>query len=65
MPSPTPRSARPHPETVGDLTVEDGPPEGAETPDVPSQPAVFAPDYAPEEIKEIADRLRDKAGIRA
>jgi Mn-containing catalase len=55
----------PHPETGGELTVEDGPPEGAEIPNVPSQPAVFAPDYAPEEIKEIADRLRDKAGISA
>ncbi len=65
MPSPTPRSTRPHPETGGELTVADGPPEGAEIPNVPSQPAVFAPDYAPEEIKEIADGLRDKAGISA
>ncbi len=52
-----------HPETGDELRVEDGPPEGAEIPNVPSQPAVFAPDYAPEEIAEIADRLRDKAGI--
>jgi hypothetical protein len=31
--------------------------------DLPSQPAVFAPDYAPEEIAEIATRLRQKAGL--
>jgi hypothetical protein len=28
-----------------------------------SQPAVFAPDYAPEEIAEIAERLRKDAGL--
>jgi manganese catalase len=52
-----------HPETGEDLVVEDGPPEGAEPNDLPSQPAVFAPDYAPEEITEIADKLREAAGI--
>ena len=31
--------------------------------DLPSQPAVFAPDYAPEEIAEIARKLRDDAGL--
>jgi hypothetical protein len=31
--------------------------------DLPSQPAVFAPDYAPEEISEIATRLRKAAGL--
>ena len=31
--------------------------------DLPSQPAVFAPDYAPEEIAEIAAKLRSKAGL--
>jgi Mn-containing catalase len=31
--------------------------------DLPPQPAVFAPDYAPEEIKEIAQKLRKKAGL--
>jgi Mn-containing catalase len=31
--------------------------------DLPPQPAVFAPDYAPEEISEIAARLRQRAGL--
>ncbi len=31
--------------------------------DLPSQPDVFAPDYAPEEISEIAARLRESAGM--
>ncbi len=50
----------PHPETGEDLIVEDGPPEGAPPVDLPPQPAVFAPDYAPEEIAEIAKKLSDK-----
>ena len=54
-----------HPETGDELEVRDGPPEGAEIPNLPSQPAVFAPDYAPEEIREIADKLRSRAGISA
>jgi manganese catalase len=53
----------PHPETGEDLEVVDGPPEGAEPNDLPPQPAVFAPDYAPEEITEIADRLKQAAGV--
>jgi Mn-containing catalase len=48
----------PHPETGEDLVVEQGPPEGAEPNDLPPQPAVFAPDYAPEEIAEIAKKLK-------
>jgi Mn-containing catalase len=48
----------PHPETGEDLIVEDGPPEGALPNDLPPQADVFAPDYAPEEIAEIAQRLR-------
>jgi Mn-containing catalase len=48
----------PHPETGEDLVVEQGPPEGAEPVDLPPQPAVFAPDYAPEEIAEIAKKLK-------
>jgi Mn-containing catalase len=48
----------PHPETGEDLIIADGPPEGAEPVDLPPQPAVFAPDYAPEEIAEIAKKLR-------
>jgi Mn-containing catalase len=31
--------------------------------ELPPQPAVFAPDYAPEEISEIAAKLRQKAGL--
>jgi Mn-containing catalase len=53
----------PHPETGEDLVVEQGPPEGALPVDLPPQPAVFAPDYAPEEISEIAQKLRKAAGL--
>ncbi|MDP1849773.1 MAG: manganese catalase family protein [Solirubrobacteraceae bacterium] len=53
----------PHPETGEPLEVVDDPGEGFPLHDLPSQPAVFAPDYAPEEIKEIADRLRKQAGL--
>ena len=53
----------PHPETGEDLEVVDRPPEGALPQDLPSQPAVFAPDYAPEEISEIAQKLRKAAGL--
>jgi Mn-containing catalase len=53
----------PHPETGEELTVVDEAPEGALPRDLPAQPAVFAPDYAPEEIAEIAARLRKAAGL--
>jgi Mn-containing catalase len=53
----------PHPETGEELEVQDGPPEGALPRDLPPQPAVFAPSYAPEEIAEIAHRLRKDAGL--
>jgi Mn-containing catalase len=53
----------PHPETGEELTVVDNAPEGALPNDLPSQPAVFAPDYAPEEITEIAQKLRKAAGL--
>src|SRR4051794_451806 len=53
----------PHPETGDELVVADQAPEGFPANDLPAQPAVFAPDYAPEEIREIAARLRDKAGL--
>jgi Mn-containing catalase len=52
-----------HPETGEELEIVDGPPEGAEPNDLPPQPAVFAPDYAPEEIAEIAQRLKKAAGV--
>ena len=53
----------PHPETGEDLVVVDETPEGAPAHDLPSQPAVFAPDFAPEEIAQIAERLRKQAGL--
>ncbi len=53
----------PHPETGEELAVVDEAPEGALPNDLPSQPAVFAPDYAPEEIAEIARNLREAAGL--
>ena len=53
----------PHPETGEELEVFDEPPEGAPAFDLPAQPAVFAPDYAPEEIAEIARKLRQRAGL--
>jgi manganese catalase len=52
-----------HPETGEELVVDQGPPEGAPPVDLPPQPAVFAPDYAPEEIAQIAQRLREAAGL--
>ena len=53
----------PHPETGEELEVVDDPPEGVAPRDLPAQPAVFAPDYAPEEIAEIARKLRVEAGL--
>jgi manganese catalase len=53
----------PHPETGEELEVVDEAPEGVPPMDLPPQPAVFAPDYAPEEIAEIARNLRNKAGL--
>jgi manganese catalase len=52
-----------HPETGEDLEVVDQPPEGFAPTDLPAQTDVFAPDYAPEEIAEIAKKLRSKAGL--
>ena len=53
----------PHPETGEELEVVDEAPEGVPPVDLPAQPSVFAPDYAPEEIAEIAQRLRKEAGL--
>jgi Mn-containing catalase len=53
----------PHPETGEELEVVDEAPEGFAPMDLPSQPAVFAPDYAPEEIAEISAKLRKDAGM--
>jgi Mn-containing catalase len=53
----------PNPETGEDLIVIDEAPEGVPPRDLPPQPAVFAPDYAPDEIAEIATQLRQRAGL--
>jgi Mn-containing catalase len=54
----------PHPEKPEDeLIVIDEAPEGVLPRDLPAQPAVFAPDYQPEEIAEIARKLRNAAGL--
>jgi Mn-containing catalase len=53
----------PHPETGEPLQVVDHAPEGHLPQDLPPQEAVFAPDYAPEEIAEIAQKLREQAGL--
>jgi Mn-containing catalase len=53
-----------HPETGEDLQVaEEIQPEGAPPYDLPPQTAVFAPGPEPEEIAEIAARLRKAAGL--
>jgi Mn-containing catalase len=52
-----------HPETGEELQVVDEAPEGFPANDMPAQPASFAPDYAPEEIAEIARKLRRNAGM--
>ncbi len=52
-----------HPETGDELEVVDGPPEGAAPNDLPPQPKAFVPDPHPEEIAEIATKLRTAAGL--
>jgi manganese catalase len=53
----------PHPETGEELEIFDQAPEGVPAFDLPPQPAVFAPDYAPEEVAAIAKKLRERAGL--
>ena len=53
----------PHPETGENLEVVDHAPEGAPPVDLPPETDVFAPDYAPEEIAQIAQKLREAAGL--
>jgi Mn-containing catalase len=53
----------PHPETEEELVVVDEAPDGVPPRDLPPQPAVFAPDYSPEELSEIAMKLRKRAGL--
>jgi Mn-containing catalase len=53
-----------HPETGEPLRVaEEIAPEGALPHDLPPQPAAFAPGPEPEEIRQIAAKLRDAAGL--
>ena len=52
-----------HPETGDDLVVIEDAPEGFAALRPPAQEGVFAPDYAPEEIAEIARKLRMAAGL--
>ena len=52
-----------HPETGDELEVVDGPPEGALPNDLPPQPKAFVPGPHPEEIAEIAAKLRTAAGL--
>jgi Mn-containing catalase len=54
----------PHPETGEELRIaEEVSPEGAPAFDLPPQEAVFAPGPEPEEIAQIAARLREQAGL--
>lgn len=53
----------PHPETGEELEVIDEAPEGVPPRDLPAQTAVFAPDYMPQDIAEIATKLRKSAGL--
>jgi Mn-containing catalase len=54
----------PHPETGEELEVaEELHPEGALAYDLPEQPAVFAPGPEAGEIEEIAQKLREAAGL--
>jgi Mn-containing catalase len=53
-----------HPETGEPLVVAEEPhPEGALAHDLPPQPDAFAPSFAPEEIVEIAAKLRGQAAL--
>jgi Mn-containing catalase len=46
-----------HPSDGEEVVVADGPPEGAERPDIPEQPGIGVPGYDPGELAEIAKRL--------
>jgi Mn-containing catalase len=45
----------------GELVVVDGPPEGGKIPELEGTPSAFTPDYAPEEMFEIAKKLYKKS----
>ena len=44
----------------GELEIVDGLPDGGKIPDLAGASAAFTPDYAPEEIIEIASKLTKK-----
>jgi Mn-containing catalase len=52
-----------HPETGEELRVEHPAPAGFPWPEAAAQTDVFAPGYAPDEIAEIAQKLRNQAGF--
>jgi manganese catalase len=45
----------------GELVVLDGPPEGGKIHDLTGTASAFSPDYTPEEMIEIANKLYKKA----
>jgi Mn-containing catalase len=53
-----------HPQDGQPLQVVDGPPEGGNLAELTGIASSFAPDYAPEEIFEIATKLYKKASGR-
>jgi Mn-containing catalase len=53
----------PHPETGEELVVAEEAPEGFPPPEAGPETDVFAPDYAPDDIAEIAQKLRKDAGL--
>jgi len=53
----------PHPETGEELVVADEAPEGFPPPEAGPETDVFASDYAPGDIAEIAQKLRKDAGL--
>jgi Mn-containing catalase len=45
----------------GELEVVDGPPDGSKIPELEGTPSAFTPDYAPEEMYDIANKLYKKS----
>jgi Mn-containing catalase len=45
----------------GELEVVDGPPDGGKIPELEGTPSAFTPDYAPQEMYEIASKLYQKS----
>src|SRR5690606_21139453 len=56
----TSRRRRPAPAGDGELEVVDGPMEGGPLADLPEAPEIYAPEYDPAEIYEIAQKLMSK-----